>query len=66
MKGSDVLTVMSTGGCSRLSSGLGDVLNRNYLSEPEQTNVYSKIVIITDRDELGTEVDFIQKINKVL
>lgn len=49
-----------------MSSGLGDVLNRNYLSEPEQTNVYSKIVIITDRDELGTEVDFIQKINKVL
>lgn len=66
VKGSDVLTVMSTGGCSRLSSGLKEVLNRNYLSDPGLSDIYNKIVIITDRDETETETAFIEQIDKVL
>ncbi len=66
VKDSDILTVMSTGGCSRLSSGLKEVLKRNYLSDPGLSNAYSKIVIITDRDEAETEQNFIQKMKDAL
>ncbi len=66
VKDSDVLTIMSTGGCSRLSSGLKEVLKRNYLSDPGLSNAYSKIVIITDRDEAEIEQKFIQKMEVAL
>lgn len=66
VKDSNILTVMSTGGCSRLSGGLKEVLNRNYLSDPGFSDVYSKIVVITDRDEAETEQNFIQQIENVL
>ncbi len=66
VKDSDVLTIMSTGGCSRLSSGLKEVLDRNYLSIPGFSTVYSKIVIITDRDEAETELNFIQQMKDAL
>ena len=58
--------IMSTGGCSRLSSGLKEVLDRNYLSIPGFSTVYSKIVIITDRDEAETELNFIQQMKDAL
>ena len=66
VKDSDVLTIMSTGGCSKLSSGLKEVLDRNYLSIPGFSTVYSKIVIITDRDEAETELNLIQQMKKAL
>ena len=66
VKDSDVLTIMSTGGCSRLSSGLKEVLDRNYLSIPGFSTVYSKIEIITDRDEAETELNFIQQMKDAL
>lgn len=66
LKNSDILTIMSVGGCSNLGSGLRAVLNRNYLSPPNLSDTYSNIAIVTDRDEVGTEQSFIQSIVQIL
>ena len=66
IKNSNILTIMSVGGCSRLGEGLRAVLDRNYLSPPDLSNAYSNIVIITDRDEVGTEQSFIQVVSSIL
>ncbi len=66
IKNSDILTIMAAGGCSRLADGLKMVLNRNLLSRPDLSDIYNKIVIITDRDEIDTEQEFIQKIQQII
>lgn len=66
IKDSNVLTIMSVGGCSRLGEGLKAALKRNYLSPPDLSQVYRNIVIITDRDEVATEQIFIQRISDIL
>lgn len=65
-KGSDILTIMASGGCSQIPNGLDTVLEKNYLSTPSLTEAYNKIVIVTDRDEVGTEPQFTQTIEQVL
>ena len=65
-KNSDILTIMAVGGCSQIENGLRTVLNKNYLSPPNLSDVYNKIVIVTDRDEVGTEQTFIQTLQQVL
>lgn len=66
LKNSDILTIMSVGGCSNLGNGLRAALNRNYLSPPSLSDAYSNIAIVTDRDEVGTEQSFIQSIVQIL
>ena len=66
IKNSNLLTIMSVGGCSRMGEGLKAVLERNFLSPPDLSNIYSNIVIITDRDEVGTEQSFTQLISDIL
>ena len=65
-KNSDILTIMAVGGCSQIGNGLRAVLNKNYLSPPNLSDVYNKIVIVTDRDEIDTEQTFIQTLQQVL
>lgn len=65
-KNTNILTIMAVGGCSKLGSGLEAVLNKNFLAQPNLSDAFSKIVIITDRDEVGTEEAFIQKLQQVL
>ncbi len=65
-KGNNKLTIMATGGCSRLMEGVDEVLCRNSLTPPDLSEMYSKIVIITDRDELGTENEFLKDIQDKL
>lgn len=65
-KNSDILTIMAVGGCSQIGNGLKTVLNKNYLSPPNLSDVYNNIVIVTDRDEVGTEQTFIQTLQQVL
>lgn len=60
------LTVAAVGGCSQLGNGLEKVLERNHFSAPNASDIYSKIVIVTDRDEVGTEEDFIGKVKQIL
>ncbi len=66
IKNSDILTIMASGGCSRLCQGLKMVLERNYFSRPDLSDVYHKIVVITDRDEIGTEQNFIHQVQQTL
>lgn len=66
LKDKDTLTIMAAGGCSRLSEGLSNALDRNFLSSPGAAEIYEKIVIITDRDEAGTESAFIESVKQVL
>ena len=66
MKNSDILTIMAVGGCSQFGDALKLVLNRNKFSPPSLSDVYSKIVIVTDRDEVGTEESFVESLKNVL
>lgn len=45
IKDSNILTIMSAGGCSRLTEGLNETLTRNYLTPPDLSEMYSKIII---------------------
>lgn len=66
VKNSDILTIMAVGGCSQIGNGLRAVLERNFLSPPPLSNVYNKIIIVTDRDEVGTEQAFMQELQQIL
>ena len=65
-KNSDILTIMAVGGCSQIGNGLKSVLDKNYFSPPDLVDVYSRIIIVTDRDEVGTEQSFLQALQKIL
>lgn len=64
-KNADILTIMSVGGCSQFCNALKTVLDRNMFSPPDLSGIYSKIVVVTDRDEVGTEQSFIQSLQSV-
>lgn len=66
VKNSDILTIMAVGGCSQIGNGLRAVLERNFLSPPPLSSVYNKIIIVTDRDEVGTEQAFMQELQQIL
>ena len=63
--GDDILTIASVGGCSRLIEGLQQTLNRNRFALADSGNIFDHIVIITDRDDISTEIDFIEKVHKL-
>lgn len=65
-KSSDLLTIMAVGGCSKIANGLRAALEKNYLTPPDLSTVYSKLVLVTDRDEVSTENEFIEKIQAIL
>lgn len=65
-RGEDILTVMAVGGCSQIGNGLKQVLQKNEFSPPTLEGMYKKIVIVTDRDEMETEQNFIQIVQTVL
>lgn len=60
-----VLTIASVGGCSRLIEGLQQALNTNRFASADSKYMFNHIVIITDRDEVSTEDDFIEKVQKL-
>lgn len=62
--GEHILTVASAGGCSRLKKGLEQALNRNRFASGSNP-AFDHIVIITDRDEVGTEEEFVGKVQEV-
>ena len=63
--GEHVLTIASVGGCSRLIEGLQQTLNRNRFASVDSKDMFDHIVVVTDRDEIGTEEDFIEKVHKL-
>ncbi len=66
IKDGNILTIMSTGGCSRLCEGLENVLKRNKSSAPDLIDSYNKVVIVTDRDEFETEKVFTNQVEIIL
>lgn len=66
IKDSNILTIMAVGGCSKFGEALKAVLDKNFLSQPSLVDAYKKIAIVTDRDEVGTEQSFIEKLQKIL
>lgn len=64
-KAGDTVRIGGCGGCSEIIPKLNFVLDMNNISA-EQEAEFNRIVIITDRDEIGTEQDFISKIKDTL
>ena len=62
--GEHILTVASAGGCSKLKKGLEQALNRNRFASGSHS-VFDHIVMITDRDEIGTEEEFVREVREV-
>ena len=62
----DILTIMSSGGCSNLIKAFENVLIKNHENPQNPSEAINKVVIITDHDEVGTEADFITQINNKL
>ena len=59
-KEDNLLSIGGCGGCSRIIPAFADILERNSMAA--EGEAFDKIVIITDRDEVGTEEEFIGKI----
>lgn len=62
----DILTIMSAGGSSKITKGLSMALERNYYSQLNLSDMYNKIVIITDHDEETTEESWFQALKETL
>ncbi|MBB5226920.1 hypothetical protein DYE50_01955 [Treponema ruminis] len=64
-KSSNSLTIVSAGGCANIKSVFASVIryNQNAVFDSER---YSKIVIVTDNDEEGTEAKILSDLNKVI
>lgn len=63
-KGNDRLDIASCKGCSNILSNLNLILEFNYNATKGEN--YAKIAVVTDRDEVDTEEDFLNKISLVL
>ena len=63
-KDSNRLDVVSCKGSSKLIANLNTILEFNY--NATKLEAYEKIAIVTDRDEVGTEKDFLQSIETKL
>lgn len=59
-KGDNVLTIIASGGCTKIPDVFGSIirLNNNFSSEDER---YQKIVILTDNDDELSEENLIKK-----
>ncbi|WP_407426897.1 DUF3226 domain-containing protein [Treponema sp.] len=63
-KGSNLLTIVSAGGCANIKSVFSAVAryNQNAVFDSER---YSKIVVVTDNDEKGTELKIVSDLNSI-
>ena len=64
VKGQSYLSIGSCGGCSRIIPAFDYLLKRNKIAV--QDEIFDNIVIITDRDEIGTEEIFVERIRETL
>jgi len=62
----DYLTIMATGGCTRIDEGLDIVLDRIIQAPPPFDSAFGKIAIVTDNDEIDTAEKFIEQRKKKL
>ena len=64
VKGQSYLSIGGCGGCSRIIPAFDYLLKRNKISVQDES--FDNIVIITDRDEVGTEEIFVKRIRETL
>lgn len=64
IKNTDKLTIISCGGCGNIKTVFESVIRKNQ-NEISDEKRYSKIVIITDNDDKGTEERVISELNQV-
>ncbi len=62
----DTLTIFGVGGKSRFGQGFEQVIEHNLIARPDTDELYSKIAIITDRDDENSEEDMIRTISDVI
>lgn len=62
----DYLTIMATGGCTRIAEGLDLVLDRIIQAPPPFDSAFNKIAIVTDNDEIDTLETFIKNLKTKL
>ncbi len=65
-KDNSMLTIAAVGGCSRLEAGLKQVLERNFFASPNGTDFFDAVVLVTDRDEMETEQNYIGAFKRTL
>ena len=65
IKDSNILTIISANGCANIKEVFSSVIkaNENVISEDKK---YSKVCIVTDNDEDGTEAKIISDLNSVV
>lgn len=63
-RGEDKLTIAGCGGASKVLPLMDYVLERNSLSANDEA--YDKIVLITDRDEIETEDNFLDRMSEIV
>ena len=61
-KGSDMLTIISCGGCGNIKAVFEEIIRKNQ-NEVYDDNRYSKIVVLTDNDEEGIEEKIVSALN---
>lgn len=64
-KNSSTVTIAGAGGCSRIPACMDRVLEINNISQGTE-EAFQKVVVITDRDEVETEKEFLDKIQSCL
>lgn len=62
VKNSDTLTIAGAGDCNKIVPCVSRILEINTISSNEEE--FQKIVVVTDRDEIGTEEEFKNKLKK--
>lgn len=62
-KNGNELTIMASGGSSRIPEALRSVIKKAILTPPDCSDVYDRIVILTDRDECSTEADMLASLS---
>ncbi len=63
-KADSMLCIAGCGGCTKIIPALDSILDRNNISA--EAEAFDNIIIITDRDEIGTENNFIWQIEQVM
>lgn len=62
-KGEDILSIGGGGGSGRIITNFEYVLDVNQMSS--QMDMFHRIVVVTDRDEIGTEAVFVRRIEEI-
>lgn len=61
-KNNDHLAIVSAGGCTKIANAFSKIIEYNTVSDLSSKS-FDNVVIITDRDEIGTEVSFINRLS---